>query len=131
MRLLLDTHIVLWRLTDDPRLPRRACEIIDNEAQSIDVSAISIWEVAVKWALRKGRTGDMPLSARQFLHELELAGIAPLPVHPAHAVAVDDLPPLHGDPFDRFLIATARHEGMVLLTHDSVLGAYGSQVLVV
>ena len=131
MRLLLDTHIVLWRLTDDIRLPRRACDIMDQEATSIEVSAISIWEVTVKWALRKGRAGDMTVSGRQFQQELELAGIPLLPVMPNHAAAVDDLPLLHGDPFDRFLIATARHEGMTLLTHDSVLVQYGDAVLVV
>ncbi len=131
MRLLLDTHIVLWRLTADPRLPKRAIQIMDEEALSIDVSAISIWEVAIKWALRKGRPDDMPVSGKAFLRELERALIEPLAVQPIHAAAVDDLPALHSDPFDRFLIATARHEGMTLLTHDAVLGEYGDFVLVV
>ncbi len=131
MRLLLDTHIVLWRLTADPRLPERAIEMMDNEALSVDVSAISVWEVAIKWALRKGRPDDMPLSGKAFLRELERALIEPLPIQPIHAAAVDDLPALHGDPFDRFLIATAQHEGMTLLTHDGALGAYGDFVLVV
>ena len=128
MRLLLDTHIVLWRLTADPRLPKRAVEIMDHEALSIDVSTISIWEVAIKWALRKGRPDDMPVSGQAFLKELERALIAPLPVQPIHAAAVDDLPMLHNDPFDRFLIATARHEGMTLLTCDAALGGYGDFV---
>lgn len=131
MRLLLDTHIVLWRLTDDPRLPKRAAQIIDEEALSIDVSAISIWEVAIKWALRKGRADDMPVSGQSFLRELERALIAPLPIQPIHTAALDDLPTLHGDPFDRLLIATAKHEGMALLTHDATLGRYGDCVLVV
>jgi len=121
LRLLLDTHIVLWRITDNPRLPARARTIIDEEAVSIDVSAISVWEVAIKWAQRRGRANDMPLSGKQFLHELDLALIAPLPVQPLHAAAMDDLPAIHGDPFDRFLIATARHEGMTLLTRDARL----------
>lgn len=131
MRLLLDTHIVLWRITDNPRLPARAKAIMDEDALSIDVSAISIWEVAIKWAQRKGRADDMPLSGKQLLHELDLALIAPLPIRPIHAAAVDDLPAIHGDPFDRFLIATARHEGMTLLTHDARLADYGDNVLVV
>jgi PIN domain nuclease of toxin-antitoxin system len=104
---------------------------MDEEALSIDVSAISIWEVAIKWALRKGRPDDMPISGKQFLREMERALIDPMPVQPIHAAAVDDLPAVHGDPFDRFLIATARHEGMTLLTHDSALGGYGDFVLVV
>lgn len=131
MRLLLDTHIVLWRLTADPRLSKQAIRIMDEEALSTSVSAISIWEVAIKWALRKSRADDMPLSGKSFLAELERALIEPLPVQPIHAAAVDDLPMLHGDPFDRFLLATAKQEGMTLLTHDAALAGYGDFVLVV
>jgi PIN domain nuclease of toxin-antitoxin system len=104
---------------------------MDDENSFIDVSVISIWEVAVKWALRKGRADDMPVSGENFLYELGRIPIGPLPVLAAHAIALDQLPPIHGDPFDRLLIATARHEGMVLLTHDAVLGEYGDNVLVV
>jgi PIN domain nuclease of toxin-antitoxin system len=131
LRLLLDTHIILWRLTADPRLPKRAIAMIDEDALSVDVSAISVWEVAIKWALRKGRPDDMPVSGMDFLREIERALIAPLPVQPIHAAAVDDLPMLHGDPFDRFLLATARHEGMTFLTHDSALANYGDFIVVV
>ena len=131
MKLLLDTHIVLWRLTADTRLSKQAIRIMDEEALSTSVSAISIWEVAIKWALRKSRADDMPLSGKAFLAELERALIEPLPVQPIHAAAVDDLPMLHGDPFDRFLLATAKQEGMTLLTHDGTLADYGDFVLVV
>ena len=106
-------------------------QIIDEGAVSIDVSAVSIWEVAVKWALRRDRAGDMPMSGGDFLRAIERAMIEPMPVQPIHAAAVDDLPPLHGDPFDRFLLATARHEGMTFLTHDATLARYGDFVLVV
>ncbi len=131
MRLLLDTHIVLWRLTNNPRLPKRGIEMMDDSATSIAVSAISIWEVAIKWARRKGRADDMPYSGYQLLRSLDRAMIDPLPVESIHAAAVDDLPKLHGDPFDRFLIATARHEGMTLLTHDTQIAEYGDCVIVV
>jgi PIN domain nuclease of toxin-antitoxin system len=131
LRLLLDTHIILWRLTADVRLSRQAVKIMEEDALSVDVSAISIWEVAIKWALRKGRPGDMSVSGEGFLRELERAMIEPLPVQPRHAAAVDGLPMLHGDPFDRFLLATARHEGMTLLTHDAALAQYGDFVLLV
>jgi PIN domain nuclease of toxin-antitoxin system len=104
---------------------------MEEDALSVDISAISIWEVAIKWALRKGRSGDMPVSGQAFLRELERAMIEPLPIQPIHAAAVDDLPMHHGDPFDRFLLATARHEGMTLLTHDAALAQYGDFVLVV
>jgi PIN domain nuclease of toxin-antitoxin system len=112
-------------------LPKRAVEIMDEAAVSLDVSAVSIWEVAVKWALRKGRANDMPMSGGDFLRAIERAMIQPLPVQPIHAAAVDDLPTLHGDPFDRFLLATAHHEGMTFLTHDERLADYGDFVLVV
>lgn len=106
-------------------------QIIDESAVSVDVSAVSIWEVAVKWALRKGRANDMPMSGGDFLRAVGRAMIEPLPVQPIHAAAVDNLPPLHGDPFDRFLLATAQHEGMTFLTHDATLATYGDFVLVV
>ncbi len=131
MRFLLDTHIVLWRLTADPRLTKQAIRMMDEDALSIDISAISVWEVAIKWALRKGRSDDMPISGKIFLREIERALIVPLPVQPIHAAAVDDLPMLHGDPFDRFLLATAQHEGMTFLTHDAALAGYGDFVVVV
>jgi PIN domain nuclease of toxin-antitoxin system len=131
LRLLLDTHIVLWRLAGDKRLSKAAVRIMDDDSLSVDVSAISIWEVAIKWALRKGRPDDMPVSGKAFLRELEGALIEPLPVRPIHAASVDDLPMLHGDPFDRLLLATAKHEGMTLLTHDAALANYGDFVLVV
>lgn len=131
MRLLLDTHLILWRMTGDPRLPEPAMRMMDEEAASVAVSTISIWEVAIKWSIRKGRSNDMPLSGREFLAALGRARIEPMPVLPVHASAVDGLPLVHGDPFDRFLIATARHEGLTLLTHDSMLRAYGDDVLVI
>jgi PIN domain nuclease of toxin-antitoxin system len=131
LRLLLDTHIVLWRITADPRLTKRAIQIMDEEALAIDVSAVSIWEVAIKWALRKGRPDDMPVSGRDFLKELERALVEPMPIQPLHTAMLDDLPMFHSDPFDRLLIATAQHEGMTFLTHDAVLGGYGDFVLVV
>jgi PIN domain nuclease of toxin-antitoxin system len=131
LRLLLDTHIVLWRLTDSPRLSKRAVEIMDEAAMSIDVSAVSIWEVAIKWARRRGRADDMPMSGRDLLDELNQAMIEPVAIKPMHAAVLDDLPMLHGDPFDRLLLATAQHEGMTLLTSDTKLADYGDFVLVV
>jgi PIN domain nuclease of toxin-antitoxin system len=118
-------------LTNSPRISKRAIEIINEAATSIDVSAVSIWEVAIKWALRKGRSDDIPMSGREFLPALERAMIEPMPIQPLHAAAIDDLPLLHSDPFDRLLLATARHEGMTLLTHDAKLADYGDFVLVV
>ena len=82
----------------------------------------------MKWARRRGAPTDMPLSGHDFAEALDAAGIDVLASRPAHAVALDDLPQLHGDPFDRLLIATARTEGMTLLTRDAALAEYGPAV---
>ena len=131
MRLLLDTHILLWRLAGSDRLPASAVAMMDEPATELLASTISIWEVAVKWSLRKGLPDDMPLSGGAFAAALDEAGIEVLRVQPAHAAALDDLPLLHRDPFDRFLLATARHEGLQLLTRDTALAAYGAHILLV
>ena len=131
MRLLVDTHLVLWRQTGDPRLSQRAIDLMDDHANTVDVSALSVWEVAVKHALRREGKVGLPLSGKQFLAELRATGLTPLPITPDHAAAVDDLPLHHRDPFDRLLIAQALCEGMHLLTHDAALAVYGDRVVVV
>lgn len=125
MRLLLDTHILLWRLVGSERLSAAAIALMDDEASQLYASAASVWEVAIKWSLRKGAPDDMPISGKDFAAALTETGLPILPIEPAHAAALDDLPLLHRDPFDRLLLATARHEGLTLLTHDARLGEYG------
>ncbi len=105
--------------------------MMDDDALSTDIRAISIWEIALKSALRKERSDDKPISGKEFLREIERALIVPLPAQPLHGAAVDDLPMLHGDPFDRFRLATARHEGMTFLGHDAALAGYGDFVAVI
>ena len=131
MRLLLDTHILLWRLAGSDRLSAEAITLIDDQASAVYASAASVWEVAIKWSLRKGSTDDMPLSGRAFAAALKETGIEILPITPVHAAAVDDLPAIHRDPFDRLLIATAWTEQLRLMTSDSQLAAYGESVLVI
>ena len=131
MRLLLDTHILLWRLAGRDRLSAKAIELIDETATQVVASTVSVWEVAIKWSLRKGSLDDMPLSGRDFVAALDAAGIEVLPIRPSHAAELDDLPSLHRDPFDRLLLATAQVEGLTLLTRDTQLGAYGSAVVLV
>lgn len=128
MRLLLDTHLLVWLLTQDARVSEQTRDLIDNHANDVLASAVSIWEVAVKWLLRRGSLSDMPFSARIFMDGLADVGIEVLASTSAHAVALDDLPLLHGDPFDRLLLATARAEGMTLLTRDAALAGYGAGV---
>jgi PIN domain nuclease of toxin-antitoxin system len=124
VRLLLDTHLLLWALATPAKMPARARELVnDNE---VFVSAASIWEISIKSAL-----GKLTADPMQVLAGLDPAGFLVLPVTGEHAAAVAGLPPVHRDPFDRLLIAQARFEPMRLLTNDQTLEAYGEYVLVV
>lgn len=128
MKFLLDSHLLVWLLTGDERVSDEVRRLIDDAANESFASVVSIWEVAIKWPLRRGSASDMPFSGGDFAAALIAAGMTVLASTPAHAVALDDLPLLHGDPFDRLLLATARAEGMTLLTRDSVLASYGAGV---
>lgn len=131
MRLLLDTQIAVWVAMDSPRLGDRARALIEEHARIPTISAVTIWEIAIKFALGPNRRDPMPFSGTEARTKFEGAGYAILPVTAAHAAAIDDLPPLHGDPFDRMLVAQARVEGMTLLTRDGRLAEYGAPVTIV
>jgi len=120
LRLLLDTHVALWAITGDARLPETIQALIADPANSISVSAASVWEIAIKHAL----------GAAQASAYFRASGYGLLSVSADHAAAVETLPPVHADPFDRLLVAQAAHEAMSLVTHDSKLGAYGGMVVV-
>lgn len=124
MNLLLDTQIVLWWLANDPRLPEGAREAI-ADAEVVCVSAASALEIAIKAALGKLKAPD------DFEEQLKHHHFTPLPITVAHALAVQALPPHHGDPFDRLLIAQARLERLTLLTADRTLDRYGEGVRLV
>ena len=126
MRLLLDTHIALWALTDDPRLSARARSLIEDPANQVLVSAATVWEIAIKHAL--ART-DMPISGAEALDWFRLAGYDLLPISPEHAAAVERLPNHHRDPFDRLLVAQAQTEPLRLLRRDPLVIRYGEAVL--
>ena len=122
MKLLLDTHAVLWWQSDDRRLPpaaRRAIAVADI----VWVSAASGWEVAIKSALGRLRV-DEPIAVTVAADDF-----TELPVTLAHAARLEALPTHHADPFDRMLVAQAMVEGATLVTRDSALGAYGVPVL--
>ena len=125
LRLLLDTRIALWAIADSRRLSKAARDLICSPQASIWVSAATIWEIAIKHALGKG---DMPQSSAEVLRYFRDSGYRFLPVEPEHAAAVEALPAIHRDPFDRLLIAQAAHEGMILLTGDAVLAKYPGSV---
>jgi PIN domain nuclease of toxin-antitoxin system len=131
VRRLLDTHIALWAITDDPRLPAQARALIADADNDVLVSAASIWEIAIKHALARGGPNDMPISGSQALKHFQAAGYETLPVTAAHAAAVDRLAPKHSDPFDRLLVAQALTEPLRLLTHDAHVARYGDTVILV
>ena len=131
MRLLLDTHIALWAVTDSPKLPARARALIVAPENDLFVSVASVWEIAIKHALPKRGAGWMPISGQQAVGYFAQSGYVVLDITATHAVAIEGLPPLHSDPFDRLLVAQAREAPLRLLTHDARLGAYGPDILVV
>lgn len=117
MRLLLDTHVVLWWLTDDETLSAEVKEAIDTEVE-VFVSAATVWEIAIKQAL--GKLTAPP----DLLDVLNRSGLVELPIRIRHAAEAGQLPLLHRDPFDRMLVAQARCEGMTLLSRDPQVQRY-------
>ncbi len=123
MRLLLDSHVFLWWLTDDRRLETRFRDAIADPDALVHVSAATIWEIAIKEAL--GRIDvDADLAA-----EIDNGGFVELPISAHHALASGRLPAHHGDPFDRMLVAQAREERMTLVSQDSALTSYEVDLL--
>ncbi|MDP2024993.1 type II toxin-antitoxin system VapC family toxin [Sulfuriferula sp.] len=119
--LLLDTHIALWWFSGNARL---GSEVRDEISRSeCWLSAVSVWEVAIKF-----RLGKLPVAPGLFLATATDAGMRLLSIIPEHAVATAELTAFHTDPFDRLLIAQARQEHLSLLTADRALLAYGSNV---
>ena len=128
MRLLLDTHVLLWAAADSRRLPLEARELLEDGANDAYYSAASIWEIAIKSALRR-KAFQIDLAVlRTTLPEM---GLIELPVTAEHAAGVAALPPIHRDPFDRLLIAQSIAEPLTLVTNDGVLGRYARSVRVV
>lgn len=125
MKLLLDTHLLLWAAGDPGRLAPEARALIGDEGNELLFSAASLWEVAIKSGL--GRE-DFTVDARLLRRGLIDNGYGELPVASEHAVAIAGLPPIHRDPFDRLLVAQALIEGITLLTSDEVVGQYPGPV---
>jgi PIN domain nuclease of toxin-antitoxin system len=124
MRVLLDTHLLLWALSSPEKLSKRARQRIDSS--EVYASAASIWEISIKSAL-----GKLKAEPGEVLAAVEPAGFNHLPIVGGHAAKVAELPPIHKDPFDRLLVAQARFEPMILLTDDDVLDGYGDFIEVV
>ncbi len=128
MRLLLDTHLLLWAVASSQRVSPEARSLIEDPRNDVFFSAASLWEIAIKSTLRrKDFRVDLPLM-RSAMSDM---GVIELPVRSEHAVRITELPPVHRDPFDRLLVAQSLVEPMVLLTNDAVLARYGPVVRVV
>lgn len=119
MRLLIDTHLLLWWLNNSPQLSPEALGLIADPLNTIFVSGATIWEITIKQAL-----GKLELPAA-FDETLLASGFEMLSINVGHARAIAKLPPVHRDPFDRMLLAQATVEKMVLLTADSLVADYG------
>lgn len=126
MNLLLDTHVALWAITDDARLSSRARQLILAPRATVWVSAVSVWEIAIKHGLGRG---EMPVSGEDALRYFQQSGYRLLAVEPEHAAAVEGLPAHHQDPFDRLLVAQALIEPMRLMTHDGMVARYSDTIV--
>ena len=128
MRLLLDTHLVIWAAEGFDRLPPAAQALVGEADAALAYSVASLWEMAIKGSRRGGTFDlDLPVLRRGLLD----GGWEELPVLAAHALAAGPLPPIHRDPFDRLLRAQATAEGMMLLTSDRTLASYPGPVRLV
>lgn len=121
MNILLDTHILLWYLEDNPKLLTRAKSLIEDRHNPVAVSIASFWEITIKVTLGKLTLMDDIATLEAIVQS---QGIAILPIRIAHLLRLKTLPFHHRDPFDRLLVAQAMEEGMSLMTEDRHLAAY-------
>ncbi|MGB5734404.1 MAG: type II toxin-antitoxin system VapC family toxin [Thiohalocapsa sp.] len=121
MRLLLDTHVLLWALIEPGRLSTDAAEALKAPENGIYFSAANIWEVAIKRALERP---DFQVEPDLIRTAALGTGFVELPINGLHAIRVRQLPPLHRDPFDRLLVAQAQIEPLILLTDDPLVARY-------
>lgn len=126
MKFLLDTHIILWALENNVKLPQRAREVIEDERNKIYYSTASVWEIAIK---HMARPDKMHIDGRSFSEKCMASGFEMLPVYDRHVYGLetlarpDDAPP-HNDPFDRIMLAQAKTDGLRFITHDLLIPFY-------
>lgn len=123
-RLLVDTHAFLWWLDENAKLRREARPAIADPTALVHVNAVTIWEIAIKAQL-----GRLDPGTERIDLEIAANGFVELPISAAHAPVAGKLPPHHGDPFDRMLVAQAQVENLVVVTHDKIFADYGIPVL--
>lgn len=132
MNLLLDTHILIWALNEDPKLSEKARSLILDPDNAIYYSSVSIWEVAIKHALHPD---NVQFSGKELSQYCQEAGFLPVEMRDKHVYALEtitraDDAPAHHDPFDRILIAQAKAENLSFLTHDSLIPYYNETCIV-
>ncbi len=124
MRLLLDTHALLWYLTTPEKLPAAAHRAIQSSENDVYASLASAWEISIKVAI-----GKLEFDAQGLAHALPAVGVQPLGISLQHTARVAELPRHHGDPFDRMLVAQALCESMTLVSRDRELAKYGVRLI--
>lgn len=122
---MLDTHLLLWAASEPQRLSAKARALLLDPSNQLIFSSASLWEITIKNGLERS---DFNVDPRRLWRMLLVNGYRELSVTSEHTVAVNDLPPLHKDPFDRILVAQARVEGLTLLTADKMAAKYGDGV---
>ena len=129
MKILLDTHMIIWALTNSPKLPQKAKELLLQPENDIYFSVISLWEIEIK---RLIKTGSLPITAQETSDCCKQAGFKLIPLQENSIYKLQELfrpetEPLHKDPFDRMLICQAISNDMKFLTHDSLIKGYNSE----
>jgi PIN domain nuclease of toxin-antitoxin system len=127
LRLLLDTHVAIWALASPELLTDKVRDLVGDPRNAVFVSAASVWEIAIKHALAK--RGAPPFSGAEAIGYFREAGYLLLDVRAEHAAGVETLPSLHGDPFDRLIVAQALEEPLRLVTHDPKVAAYSDTII--
>jgi PIN domain nuclease of toxin-antitoxin system len=127
LRLLLDSNVLLWALSDRKRLTAKVRRLLESDEQELFVSRASIWEISIKVA--KGRLEIPGSSIRSLLEEIGRMGVLILPISDAHILRTEELPHHHGDPFDRMIVAQALEEDCTILSSDAALAAYDARVV--
>ena len=133
-RVLFDTHILLWALTKDCKLPSIALDIIHNPEIAVFYSSVSIWEVAIKYMKNPAKISN--ISHEMLIDFCDTSGFEEIRLRSRHVLMLQTLSrpenaPLHNDPFDRILIAQAKSERMNLITHDSLFADYNESCIIV
>lgn len=126
MKVLADTHILIWYLTGDDRLTEKARKIIDDEKNDIYFSLVSVWEISIK---HNRKPESLTLTAQSFVQFCLEQGFLEYPIYRRHIYTLDSLKretdaPKHHDPFDRLLLSQAKTDGLLFLTHDSLIPYY-------